>query len=179
MKSVVVFCSSSSDVSPAFFSEIETLGRELAHHQIQIVYGGAKVGLMGRLADVALAHGGKVVGVIPRYLARPEIVHSGLTKLVVVDDLLDRKKKMLSMADGAVAAPGGIGTIDEITEVIALKQLGEHSKPIFFHNFLDFWQPLFDYFVELQARRMIHQDLSDLYMVYDEAQKLASRLKDS
>lgn len=174
MKSLVVFCSASSDVSPLFFSEIELLGHRLAENKIRIIFGGGKVGLMGRLADAALERGGEVVGVIPHYLAKPEIVHQGLTELIVVDDLLDRKRKMLSLADGAIASPGGVGTIDEITEVIALKQLQEHAKPIVFHNFLDFWRPLLDFFEELHARRMIHQELGDLFSVQDGAADVLS-----
>ena len=176
MKSVVIFCSSSQDVSPIFFSEMEVLARALAREKIRIIYGGASVGLMGQLADCALSEGGEVFGVIPEYLARPGIVHRGLTELIVVNDLLDRKRKMLSLADVAIACPGGVGTIDEITEVIALKQLSEHSKPIVFHNFLDFWTPLIDYFSELQTRKMIHQDLEDLFVVCKDTKEIMALL---
>lgn len=168
-KSVVVFCSSSDNISPIYFSEISILAQELAERKIKIIYGGARVGLMGRLADAALRVGGEVVGVIPEYLAKPGIVHEGLTQLIVVDNLLDRKQKMLSLADAAIAAPGGIGTIDEITEVISLKQLSEHNKPIVFHNFLDYWRPLLEYFQELHERGMISQNLSELYSHHDSA----------
>ncbi len=119
---------------------------------------------MGRLADVALAHGGRVVGVIPEYLNQPGIVHEGLSELIVVSDLLDRKRKMLSMADAAIASAGGIGTIDEISEVMALKQLAEHEKPVLFHNFLGFWDPLLEFFQVLHQGRMITQDLDTLYL---------------
>jgi uncharacterized protein (TIGR00730 family) len=158
------------------FSEVENLGRELGRKKIKIIFGGGKVGLMGRLADAALAAGGEVVGVIPHYLNKPGIAHPGLTELIVVDDLLDRKKKMLSLADAAIASPGGVGTIDEITEVIALKQLHEHAKPIYFHNFLDFWHPLLDYFEELKARHMIREDLDHLYTVCTDTADLIGRL---
>lgn len=177
IKSVVVFCSSSNDISPLYFSEIELLAREFVKRNIRIVYGGAGVGLMGRLADVALSLGGEVVGVIPHHLAQPGIVHKNLTELILVGDLLDRKKKMLSLADAAVAAPGGIGTLDEITEVLALKQLGEHAKPVIFHNFLDFWRPLLDYFEELYLRKMIRQELTDLYSVHEDARQVIDSLR--
>ncbi len=176
IQSALIFCSSSNDVSPLFFSEIERLGRALAKRKIRVIYGGARVGLMGRLADVALDAGGEVVGVIPQYLAKPEIVHPNLTELIVVNDLLDRKRRMLALADVAIASPGGIGTIDEITEVLALKQLAEHAKPVLFHNFLEFWDPLFDYFEELRARAMIHQNLEDLYSVFADAEDLVKSL---
>lgn len=171
-RSAVVFCSSSDAISPIYFSEITLLAHELVKNKIRIIYGGGRSGLMGRLADAALEKGGEVIGVIPHYLAKPGIQHEGLTELIVVDDLLDRKRKMLSLADVAIASPGGIGTIDEITEVLALKQLGEHVKPVCFHNFLDYWAPLFDYFEELRARHMIHQELHDLYTSFYSAEEL-------
>lgn len=176
-QAVVIFCSSSNDVSPLYFSEMELLGRSLAQNKIRIIYGGARVGLMGCLAEAALNAGGEVIGVIPNYLAKPGIVHPGLTKLLIVDDLLDRKKKMLSLAQAVIASPGGIGTIDEITEVLALKQLEEHNKPVILHNFLDFWAPLVDYFEELKARNMIHQNLEDLFQVCDSAEEIVKGLK--
>jgi uncharacterized protein (TIGR00730 family) len=177
IRSVVIFCSASDNISPLYFSEADVLAKEIAAKKIRIIYGGARVGIMGRIADTALKNGGEVVGVIPHYLAKPGIVHENLTELIVVDDLLDRKRKMLSLADAAIAAPGGMGTIDEITEIIALKQLQEHQKPIYFYNFLDFWRPMLDYFVELYERRMIQQNLDDLYRVYDRAEDLVEDLK--
>jgi uncharacterized protein (TIGR00730 family) len=176
IKSAVVFCSASNEISPLYFSEVEILAKALVEKKIRIVYGGAKVGLMGSLADAALRRGGEVVGVIPKYLAKPGIVHENLTELIIVDDLLDRKRKMLSLADVAIAAPGGIGTIDEITEIIALKQLLEHDKAIYFHNFLDYWGPMLEYFEELHERRMITQNLSDLYQIFEGAEELVRAL---
>lgn len=178
LKSVVVFCSASDKVSPMYFSEMWKLGQCLAKHQIDIVFGGSKAGLMGALADSALKHNGRVIGVIPEYLNKPGIVHEGLTELIVVSDLLDRKRKMLSLADAAIASPGGVGTIDEITEVMALKQLGEHQKPIVFHNFLSFWNPLLEYFEELSFRSMIHQDLRSSLIIRESAQEVLEFLKD-
>ena len=175
-KSVVVFCSASDQAAPVFFSEISELARALVRADFQIVYGGGRSGLMGRLADEALACGGSVVGVIPKYLAKEGILHPGLTELIVVDDLLDRKRKMLDLSAAAIAYPGGIGTIDEITEVLALKQLNEVVKPVVFHNFLQFWDPLFHFFDELVQRRMIHQKLEDLYVVREGHQEVVEYL---
>jgi cytokinin riboside 5'-monophosphate phosphoribohydrolase len=176
-KRVLVFCSSSNKVAPILFSEAENFSKALIQAGYGIVYGGGMPGLMGRIAQTALAHGGEVIGVIPNYLNKPGITQNGLTELIVVDDLLDRKKKMLSLADAVVAFPGGIGTIDEITEALALKQLGETEKPMIFHNFLGFWEPLMDYFKELQERHMISQDLNDLYSSFDETQDVMEHLK--
>ncbi len=177
-KSVVVFCSSSNDVSPFFFSEMDKLGRLLARNQIKIVYGGASLGLMGKMADAALSEGGQVTGVIPQYLAKDGIIHRGLTEHIIVDNLLDRKRKMLELADVAIASPGGIGTIDEITEVIALKQLSEHEKPIVFHNFLEFWDPMLEFFKELHLRNMIRENTDTLWQVAENAEDTIKLIKE-
>lgn len=146
-----------------YFSEIENLAAGLVRNHIEIVYGGSCVGLMGHLADSVLKMGGCVRGVIPEYLNQKGIVHEGLSELRVVGNLLDRKRSMLEGTDAVIAFPGGVGTMDEITEVMALKQLGEYQKPIYFLNFLDSWQPLFDCFYELKERGMIYEALEDLY----------------
>ena len=152
------------------------LGRELGKAGHQLVYGGAKVGLMGAVADACLKEGGKLLGVIPDYLDKEGIVHENLTEKVVVSDLLDRKKKMLSMADVVISAPGGVGTIDEVTEVMALKQLAEHDKPVVFLNFLGFWNPLLEFFEILRQQNMISQKLEDLVDVKDSAEQIMEYL---
>lgn len=177
MKSVVVFCSASSKVAPMFFSEITLLARELVKNDYRIVYGGGMTGLMGRLADAALEVGGNVVGVIPSYLAKDGVVHPGLSELIVVDGLLDRKRRMIELAGASIAFPGGIGTLDEVTEALSLKQLGENTKPVVFHNFLDFWSPLLGFFDELQDRHMIPQPLPDLYAVRESTPEVIGYLE--
>lgn len=176
-KSVLVFCSASDEVAPIYFSEIEIFARTLVRAGFRVVYGGGKSGLMGRLADIALAEGGEVVGVIPRYLAQDGILHPNLTELLIVDNLLDRKRKMLELADAAVAFAGGIGTIDEVTEALALKQLGENPKPVVFHNFLQCWDPLFHYFEELRIKKMIYQDPNELYSAFESSREVVAHLE--
>lgn len=176
-KTALVFCSSSSDVAPMYFSEIELLGRGLAESGVRLVYGGAKVGLMGHLADSVLKHGGFVTGVIPEYLNKEAIVHEGLSELMVVGTLMDRKRRMLELCDVAIAAPGGIGTLDEVTEAIALKQLNEVVKPIIFHNFLEFWSPLLLYFEELRTKNMVSQPLEELYTICDNSKSIIQSLR--
>ena len=176
-KTALVFCSSSAEVAPIYFSEIELLGRGLAERGIRLVYGGARVGLMGHLANSALKHGGFVTGVIPEYLNQKDIVHEGLSELIVVNSLMDRKRRMLELCDVAVAAPGGIGTLDEVTEAIALKQLNEVVRPIVFHNFLDFWSPLLTYFEELRNKNMISQPLEDLYKVCEDGKSVLESIE--
>jgi len=171
-KTVDVFCSSSDQVSPIYFSEMENLARGLAENKIDIVYGGANVGLMGRLATVALKFNGRVTGVIPEYLNTEGIVHSNLSELIVVGNLMDRKRRMAELSDFILAFPGGIGTIDEVTEALALKQLGELDKPILFLNFLNFWDPFFSFLEELQHLGMIRQSFGELFRVFEQSEEV-------
>lgn len=129
MKSVCVFCGSSPGARPSYRAAAEALAAAIANRGLDLVYGGASVGLMGALADAALAAGGRVVGVLPRALDRKEIAHAGLTELRVVDSMHERKAQMAERADAFVALPGGIGTLEEWFEVLTWSQLGFHAKP--------------------------------------------------
>ena len=127
---VCVYCGSSAGSGPEFAEAARALGELLARAGITLVYGGAEVGLMGLLADAALAAGGRVVGVIPRDLVDREIAHPHLTELVEVGSMHDRKLRMFELADAFVALPGGLGTLEELTEIATWSQLGMHRKPI-------------------------------------------------
>lgn len=129
MKRICVFCGSSPGASPAYASAAARLGSTLAKRGLGLVYGGASVGLMGVLADAALEAGGSVVGVIPVGLARKEIAHEGLTALRIVGSMHERKAVMAELSDAFVALPGGMGTLDELFEIVTWAQLGLHSKP--------------------------------------------------
>ncbi|HEY6622782.1 MAG TPA: TIGR00730 family Rossman fold protein [Acidimicrobiales bacterium] len=130
LSSICVYCGSSIGAHPAFAEVARNLGTILARNQITLVYGGGAVGLMGVVADAALAAGGDVVGVIPRDLFRREVPHQGLTELIEVGSMHDRKQKMFELADAFVALPGGLGTLEELTEIATWSQLGLHHKPI-------------------------------------------------
>src|SRR5687768_1380717 len=130
MKSVAIFCGSSSGSDSIYYSQAAMLGKILAHRKIQIVYGGAKVGLMGAVADGALKEGGKVIGVLPNFLKSKEIAHTGLTDLILVESMHERKLKMHELSDGIIALPGGFGTLEELFEMLTWSQLGLHKKPI-------------------------------------------------
>jgi uncharacterized protein (TIGR00730 family) len=125
-----VFCGSSEGAHPGYRAGAEALGRHLAGSGVGLVYGGGKVGLMGAVADAALAAGGEVVGVMPRPLVEKEIGHSGLTTLHVVGSMHERKAMMADLADGFVALPGGLGTFEELFEIWTWAQLGYHAKPV-------------------------------------------------
>ena len=130
IKSICVFCGASKVNNSAYLNSARTLGIELATRQIRLIYGGGGSGLMGCLANSVIKSGGEVTGVIPHYLKNRELENRNLTKLEVVSDMHERKKRMFDLADGIVVLPGGIGTLEETFEVITWKQLGMHKKPI-------------------------------------------------
>jgi hypothetical protein len=129
MRNVCVFCGSSPGARPAYADAARTLGQTLAAAGIGLVYGGAHVGLMGVLADAAMGAGGRVIGVIPRALVDLEIAHGGLTELRVVESMHERKATMADLADGFIALPGGLGTMEELFEILTWAHLGMHKKP--------------------------------------------------
>jgi uncharacterized protein (TIGR00730 family) len=129
MKRICVFCGSSNGVSEYYGAAASALGRELARRGIGLVYGGASIGLMGKVANAALAAGGEVTGVIPKALVREEVVHTGLTDLRIVDSMHARKAEMEQLSDGFMALPGGIGTLEEFVEMLTWLQLRFHAKP--------------------------------------------------
>lgn len=142
MHSLCVFCGSSPGVRPEYRAAAVLLGATMARGRITLVYGGAAVGLMGAVADAALAAGGEVIGVLPRRLATREIAHSGLTRLELVDTMHERKARMAELADGFVALPGGIGTLEELFETWTWAQLGLHRKPCGLLDVAGYYTPL-------------------------------------
>jgi len=142
MKRIAIFCGSSEGYNELYRETAYELGVMLAQRSIEIIYGGAKVGLMGALADGALLHGGKVTGVIPYFLKTKEVEHDGLTELIVVDSMHERKQKMSKLCDGVITLPGGWGTMDELFEMMTWSQLGLHDKPIALLNVNGFFDAL-------------------------------------
>lgn len=142
MRSLCVFCGSSPGVRPEYRAAAVSLGEAMARRRITLVYGGAGVGLMGAVADAALAAGGEVIGVLPRRLATREIAHAGLTRLELVDTMHERKARMAGLADGFVALPGGIGTLEELFETWTWAQLGLHRKPCALLDVAGYYAPL-------------------------------------
>jgi uncharacterized protein (TIGR00730 family) len=131
---VAVFCGSRTGNDPAYRAAAQTLGHGLAEAGIRLVYGGGRVGLMGVLADAALAAGGTVIGVIPEFLTRREVAHPAVSEMVVTDSMHRRKQRMFEAADAFISLPGGLGTLDETIEIITWRQLGLHAKPILVCN---------------------------------------------
>lgn len=145
MHRIAVYCGSRSGDSSLFKTAATELGSLLASHGIALVYGGAQIGLMGAVADAALESGGEVIGVIPEALMLDEVVHTGLTRLEVVGSMHERKARMLALADGVVAMPGGLGTIEELFEALTWAQLGFHSKPIGLLNLNGYFDALLSF----------------------------------
>lgn len=142
LRSLCVYCGSSSRVDPAYKDAAATLGRQLAAEQISLVFGGGRVGLMGIIADAALGAGGKVIGVIPRHLDREEVGHRGIAELHVVETMHERKALMFQLSDAFAVLPGGLGTLDETFEMITWRQLRLHDRPVVLVNQDGYWDPL-------------------------------------
>lgn len=151
MKNIVVFCASSVGKHEAYAEAAQSVGKLLASQDITLIYGGGRVGLMGVVADTVMQSGGKVTGVIPEFLATKEVAHQGLTELVVVESMHQRKMKMSELCEGVIALPGGFGTLEELTEMLTWSQLNLHQKPIGILNvngYYDYLEKLFDQMVE-------------------------------
>jgi len=159
-----VYCGSSGAVEDRYRNAASELGARLGAAGIELVYGGGRVGLMGLLADAALAAGGKVTGIIPARLLRAEVAHRGVTELIVVDNMHDRKRSMAEKADAFAVLPGGIGTLDELFETLSWKQLALHDKPILLVDIGGYWaslRALLDHivvngFAREQTRGLLH-----------------------
>ncbi|MCA8922665.1 MAG: TIGR00730 family Rossman fold protein [Planctomycetes bacterium] len=139
---ITVYCGSRFGGRPTYKHLAEAFGKALAASGLELVYGGGAVGLMGAVADAVLEAGGRVTGVIPRHLARDEIAHGGLSELFVVETMQERKTLMATLAGGFVALPGGIGTLEEIIEMLSWSQLGLHDKPLVLLDVDGYWDPL-------------------------------------
>lgn len=162
IKRVAVYAASSSQVSSEYIDAAAELGRTLAAEGIEIVYGAGKVGLMGALADAALDAGGKVMGVIPRFMVDNGWCREKLTNLIVTPDMHTRKEKIVSLADATIALPGGVGTLEELMEIITWKQLGLYANPIVILNTRGYFNPLKEMLeraVEEKFMRDIHRNL--------------------
>ena len=162
MKRICVYCGSSPGRLPEYLESASTLARELVSQDIGLVYGGASVGLMGNIADTVLENGGEVIGVIPKSLVDKEVSHTGLTELRIVQTMHQRKAVMAEISDGFIALPGGLGTIEELFEVLTWSQLGLHKKPCALLNVKQYYDSLssfLDHAVEERFIKSIHREM--------------------
>jgi len=178
MKRVAVFCGSSTGNDPIYMQEARKLGQVLAANGIDLVYGGATVGCMGAVADAVMESGGKVIGVIPKKLANVEIAHEQLTELHVVDTMHERKAMMAEYADGFIALPGGVGTLEEWFEVFTWAQLGYHNKPCALLNINQYYNPMVALFDHMIEQGFMREAYRNLFLIGDDSANLIARLKD-
>ena len=176
MRSICVFCGSSNGASPSYAAAAKALGECAAAQGIQIVYGGASVGIMGVLADSTLAAGGRVIGVIPRALVEREIAHTNLTELQVVDTMHDRKARMAELADAFVALPGGLGTLEELFEIWTWGMLGLHHKPYGLLDVGGYYQPLIRFLDHARDEGFVRPAQRDRLVVDTDAERLLAAL---
>ncbi|MBS7662001.1 TIGR00730 family Rossman fold protein [Pseudomonas lalucatii] len=177
LRSICVFCGASPGAHPIYRQAAESLGRHLAEQGLQLVYGGGAVGLMGVVADAALAAGGEVIGIIPQSLERAEIGHQGLTRLEVVDGMHARKARMAELADAFIALPGGLGTLEELFEVWTWGQLGYHGKPLGLLDVGGFYAKLGDFLDHLVAERFVRSQHRAMLQLDDSPAGLLQALR--
>lgn len=175
MKRLCVFCGSNHGHSPAFTILARTLGETIAERGIELVYGGSHVGLMGVVADAALARGGKVIGVLPRFMAEKELAHTGLTELHLVDTMHERKRLMAELAEGFVALPGGFGTLEEIFEALTWGQLHLHKFPCALLNAEGYYDPLVTFLGNTVSAGFVRAELMSALIVAQNVEELFAR----
>lgn len=164
-KKICIYCSSSDAVDPVYFQSAKELAALVATKNHTLVYGGANVGLMGEIAKTAHAFGGKVVGIIPEGIKNLGITFEEADELVITKDLRERKSIMETCSDAFIALPGGFGTLEEMIEMITLKQLSFHNKPLVFLNVNNFYDPLFNLFEHIYTQRFARPEFKTLYFV--------------
>jgi uncharacterized protein (TIGR00730 family) len=177
MKSISVFCGANFSGDPVLLKAIEDLADVFVERDIALVFGGGSVGVMGLIADAVLTRGGKAIGVIPQFLMDKEVGHTGLTQMIITENMHQRKQKMADISDGVITLPGGFGTMEEFFEVLTWLQLGLHNNPIGILNVNGFYDPLL-----LQMDRMVEQKFlkpinRDLVLAHDNPSMLVSLME--
>lgn len=176
IKKLAVFCGSSSGHNPVYAEVVEQLSAELARHQIDVIYGGAKIGLMGVLANSLLRLNQQVIGVMPQALRDVEISHPELTSLHIVTDMHERKAKIAELADGFIMLPGGPGSLEEFFEMMTWAQLGIHRKPCAILNINNYFAPLLEFLQQCAVEGFMAQEHIDMLIVEKSPQDLLSNL---
>jgi len=176
LEKICVFCGSSDGNDVAITIAAEQLGRLLAEREITLVYGAAKIGVMGSIAQSVLDQHGKVIGIIPEFLKKKEVVHLGLSQLITTTNMHDRKLKMQEVSDGFIAMPGGLGTLEELFEILTWLQLGLHSKPIGLLNVNGFYDDLLQLFENMVRKGFVSMENYEMLLVDSEANRLLDKM---
>jgi uncharacterized protein (TIGR00730 family) len=177
MKRLCVYCGSRPGSQPAYTEAAKNLARALVNRKIEVVYGGASVGTMGVLADTVLAEGGHVIGIIPQAVLGREVVHRGLSDLRVVTSMHERKALMAELSDGFIALPGGLGTLDEVFEILTWGQLGLHQKPCGLLNIRDYYRGLVDFLDHAVSESFITEVHRAMLLVEEEPERLLDQFE--
>lgn len=177
MKRLTVFCGSSNGSNKVFINEAYKLGQKLVENEIELVYGGANVGLMGIVADSVLENKGVAIGVLPHFLKKVEVEYKGLSELVLVDSMHERKAKMNQLSDGVITLPGGFGTLEEFFEMLTWAQLGLHKKPIAIYNIDGFYDDLLLFIRSMVTKGFLKQENYDMLIVSDDLDDLFDQIK--
>lgn len=177
MRRICVFCGSSPGARPEYLDAAVHLGHTLARNNIGLVYGGARVGIMGRVAESVLEKGGDVIGVIPKALVEKEVAFTGLADLRVVDSMHDRKALMADLADGFIALPGGLGTIEEFFEIVTWAQLGIHSKPCGLLDINQYFRKLMDFLDHTVTERFVEREHRSMILMDDDPERLLRKFE--
>lgn len=176
IRRLCVFCGSASGQRAEYTEAAVAVGQLIGARGMELIYGGGSIGLMGAIADAALSSGARVVGVIPKRLARKEIAHHGLSELHIVASMHERKAKMADLSDAFVALPGGMGTMDELFEILTWGQLGEHAKPIGLLNVAGYYDSLLALMETMIAEKFVKEKHRDLLVVDTEVDRLIDRI---
>jgi uncharacterized protein (TIGR00730 family) len=176
INSLAVFCGSKSGNNPLYVNEAKALGHLLAYKKITLIYGGGNKGIMGAVSNAVLENDGKVVGIIPEILKDREHHHSGITELIIVDDMHTRKKILYERCDAAIILPGGFGTMDEFFEMLTWNQLSIHDKKIFILNTAGFYNHLLAFTQTMQTENFLYDKVEDKLVVLDQAADLKKYL---
>lgn len=176
MKKVVVFCGARIGFNSIYKAAASSLGTYLATHQIGLIYGGAKIGMMGVIADSVLENNGKIIGVIPKLLEKTEILHPGVEEMIVCQKMSDRKVIMSKLVDGYIALPGGFGTLDELFEALTLGQLKIEQKPIGLLNINGFFDAILLQLDKMVAEGYLREDSKDLMLVASSVNELMEKM---
>ncbi|RTY70279.1 TIGR00730 family Rossman fold protein [Flavobacterium sp. LS1P28] len=177
MKKITVFCGSSFGNEKNYEVQAIVLGQVMAKKNIDLVYGGAKVGLMGAVADGVLSENGKVFGVLPRFLMSKEVAHDNLTELIIVESMHERKTRMNELSDGVIALPGGFGTLEEFFEMLTWGQLGLHKKPIGILNVDGFYDLLLQFIQKMVDNGFLKEINQKMILVSDNAEELLNKME--
>lgn len=178
LEKICVFCGSSDGNDLAITDAAKKLGEIFVNRNITLVYGAAKIGIMGVIAKSVLDHKGKVIGIIPNFLKKKEVVHLGLTELITTENMHDRKLKMQQLSDGFIALPGGMGTLEELFEIITWLQLGLHSKPIGLLNINGFYNDLIKMLETMVRKGFLSMDNYNLLLVDNNPERLLKKMEE-